>query len=87
MKEHGDVVHHSPLSIAFVMRCPDVIAGDMIVVSNFAIVGTGRVEGTVLTATDATHNRIVMVRLPLTGKRFNFAVYLEVFNNVCLQPD
>ena len=69
------------------MRCPDVTAGDMIVVSDFAIVGTGRVEGSVLTATDATHNCIVMVRLLLTEKRPHFAVYIQVFNNVCLPPD
>ena len=87
VKEHGDVVHNAALSIALAMHCPDVKACDMVVVSDFAIIGTGRVEGSVLTATNATHNCIVMVRLLLTGKRPHSAVYLEVFNNVCLPSD
>ena len=59
----------------------------MVVVNDFAIVGTGRVEGSVLTATNATQNCIVMVRLLLTGKRHHFAVYLEVFDNISLPSD
>ena len=54
LKEHGYVVHNAALSIALVMHCLDVKAGDMVVVSVFAIVGTGRVERSVLTATNAT---------------------------------
>ena len=87
VKEHGDVVHNAMLSIALVMRCPDVKAGNIVVVSEFAIVGTVRVDGTVLTATNATHICIVMVCLLLKGKRPHFAVHLEVFNNVCPPPD
>ena len=56
VKEHGDVVHNATLSIALVMRCPDVKAGDMVVVSDLAIVGTARVEWMVFTTTNATHN-------------------------------
>ena len=77
MKEHMEVVQNATLSIALVMRCPNVKAGDMVVVSDFAIVGTGRVEGRFLTAINATHNCIVIVRLLLTGKRPHFAVVLR----------
>ena len=87
MKEHGDVVHNATLSISLVMRCPDVKAGDMVVVSDIAIVGTGRVEVTVLTAANATHNCIVMVCLLLTGERSHSDVYLEVFDNIRFPPD
>ena len=59
----------------------------MVVVSDFAIIGTGRVEETVLTASNLIQNCIVMVRLLLTGKRPHFAVYFVVIDNISLLPD
>ena len=58
VKVHGDIVPNATGSIVFVMRCPDVKAGDIIVVSDFAIDGSCRVEGTVLTA--ANEHKIAM---------------------------
>ena len=87
VKEHGDVVHDATLSIALVMRCPDVKAGDIVVVNHFAIVGTGRVEGTVLTGPNATQYCIVMVCLMLMKKRPYFTVYFEEFENISFPPD
>ena len=69
------------------MRCFDVEAGDMVVVSDFAIVGDSGIEGAVLTAADAAHDRIVMVCLLLTGQASHFAVYFEVFDDVSLSHD
>ena len=66
MKKYRDVVHNAAYAIALIMRGSDVESGDMVVVSDFAIVEDGRVEGAVLTAADAAHDRIVMVCLLLT---------------------
>ena len=87
MNKYGDVVHNVALAIALIMSCSNVEAGDMVVVSDFAIVGDGRVEKAVMTAADAAHDRIVMVCLLLTGQGFHSAVYFEVFDDVSLPPD
>ena len=59
----------------------------MVVVSDLAIYWYGRVEGAVLTAADAAHDRIVMGCLLLTGQGPYSAVYFEVFDNVSLPLD
>ena len=87
MKKFGDVVHNAALAIALIMRCFDVEAGGMVVVSDFAIVRDESVEDTVLTAADAAHDRIVMVSLLFTGQGCHSPVYFDVFDDVSLPPD
>ena len=87
VKKYGDVVHNASLSISLIMHCSDVEAGDMILVSDFAIVGDEKVEGAVLTVADATHDRIVMFCLLFTKQGSHSVVYFEVFHEVSLPPD
>ena len=59
----------------------------MVVVSDCAIVGDGGVEGAVLTAADAAHDRIVMTCLLSSRQALHSAVYFEMFNDISLAPD
>ena len=81
------VVHNAALAIALIMRCSDEEAGNMVVISDFAIVRDSWIEGAVLTAADAAHECIFMVCLLLTGQWSHSAVYFEVFDDVSLLPD
>ena len=87
VEEHGDVVHNSTLSVAFIMRRSDVVAGHMVVIRDFAIVRDVRVEWTVPIVTDAALDCIVVVCLLLIGQPIHFAILFEVLYDYSLPPD
>ena len=64
------------------MRGSDVNVDYMVVVCDFAIVKNGRVKNAVLTAANATHDRIVMDCLLLSKQQSYFEVLFEVFITV-----
>ena len=80
MEKYGNVKDHAAFTVALVMRRSDVIAFDVIVVRDFAVVGNGRVEWTGLSVANAAYQCIVKVNLLLTSKRSHFTVLLEIFD-------
>ena len=80
MEKYGNVEDHATFPVSLVLRGSDVIACDMVMVCDFAVVGDGRVKWASLTVANAAYYCIVMVRLLLTGKRSHFAVLLEMLD-------
>ena len=81
VENDGEIDANSSRAIALIMSSSELIAGDMGMLRNFAIVGDVRIQGTILTAEDATPECVVHHFLLLTGQWANFAVLFEMFDN------
>ena len=84
MEKYGNVKDHAAFSVALVVRGSDVIAFDVVMVGEFAVVKNGRIKWTGLTVANATYHCIVMICLLLTGKKSHFAVLFEILDNIRL---
>ena len=87
MKKYGNVKDYAALSVAFVVRGSDVIACDVVVIRDFAVVGDGSVKWALLTMANTAYYSIVMIYSMLTRKRGYFAVSLEMLDYFCLPLD
>ena len=83
MKKYGNVEDHSAFPVALVVRGSDLIACDVVVVNDFAVVGDGSIKWAVLTVANATYYCIVVVHSHLTGRRSHLAGLLEILDYFC----
>ena len=81
MKEYRDVVDHTTLAVALIVRGAEVVAGHMIVVSDFTVVRAVWIERSVPFVTDATFGGVVVGLLLITTERSHCNVPFEMFNN------
>ena len=87
VEEYRDVVDHTTLAVALIVRGAEVVAGHVVVVSNFTVVRAVWIERSVPFVTDATFGGVVVSLLLITTEQSPFNVPLEMFNNLTLPCD
>ena len=87
VKKYWNIVDDTPLTITLVVGGADVIAGHVIVIRDFTVVGTVWIEWTAVSVADATHNGVVVRLLLIRSERPHSDVDLQVFNNLSLPSD
>ena len=83
VEKYENVKDNAAFSVALVVLSSDVIACDVVMVGDFAIVWDSRVEWAGLTVANATDHFIAMISLLLTRKRSHFTVLLEMLYYFC----
>ena len=84
VEEYRDVVDHTTLAVALIVRGAEVVTGHVVVVSDFKVVWAVWIERSVLFVTDATFGGVVLGLLLITTERSHFDVPFEMFNNLLL---
>ena len=87
VEEYRDVVDYTTLAVALIVGGAEVVAGHMIVVSDFTVVRAIWIERSVPFVADATFGGVVVGLLLNTTERYHFDVPFEMFNNLALPPD
>ena len=87
VEEYRDVVDHTTLPVALIVGGAEVVACYVVVVSDFAIIRTVWIEGSVLFVANATFGGVVVGLLLITTERSHYNVPFEMFNNFTLPCD
>ena len=87
VEKYGDVGDYTPFTVALILGGAQVVAGHVVVVSDFAVVRAVLIDGSVPFVANATFGGVVVGLLLTTTERSRFDVPLKMLNIFRFPPD